>query len=77
VLALLRRARLVIAMRFHAAIFALSQEVSCVGVDYQFGRVGKVGELFDERGAGASVVAADGFTEERLLDAIHRLEFTP
>jgi len=47
---LLRRLDAVVAMRFHAVLFALSQGVPVSGLDYAIGARGKVGALFDERG---------------------------
>lgn len=38
----------VIAMRLHASIFSLVARVPTIGIDYSIGRVGKVGELFED-----------------------------
>ncbi|HDH08157.1 MAG TPA: hypothetical protein ENG96_01600, partial [Gammaproteobacteria bacterium] len=45
---MLRKSTLCIAMRFHACIFALSQSIPLVGIDYHVGGAGKVSELMDE-----------------------------
>ncbi len=52
VLHLLRLLDAALVMRFHAAIFALSQDLPCVGIDYAASGRGKVAELFEERGLG-------------------------
>lgn len=49
VVALLRRVDIVIAMRFHAAIFGLSQSKPVVGIDYRIGRRDKVAALLADR----------------------------
>ena len=50
VVALLRRVDIVIAMRFHAAIFALAQERRVIGIDYRVGARDKVGALLEDAG---------------------------
>ena len=47
---LLRRLDAAVAMRFHAAVFALTQKVPLIGVDY-FTGAGKVSELLADQGA--------------------------
>lgn len=59
VLALLRRVNAALTMRYHASIFALSQNVPTVGIDYQLGATGKVGALFAESGKSSALRAAD------------------
>ena len=46
VLYLLRRLDIALTMRFHACIFAMSQKIPTIGIDYQFG--GKVEQLFND-----------------------------
>jgi len=50
VLHLVRQLDVAVAMRFHACIFALSQKVPVLGVDYYPGQGGKVEELFRDLG---------------------------
>lgn len=49
VLYLLRKLDGAVAMRFHAAIFALSQNLPTIGIDYYPGQGGKVEQLFRDR----------------------------
>lgn len=56
-IAVLRRATAVVSMRFHGCIFALSQGLPTLGLDYSVGERGKVGELFADRGRTVDVVA--------------------
>lgn len=51
-----------ITMRFHASIFALSQGIETLGIDYGVGQVSKVGDLFNERGLSDDVVNVDKLT---------------
>ncbi|WP_029904694.1 polysaccharide pyruvyl transferase family protein [Prevotella sp. 10(H)] len=44
----LRHSDLAICMRFHAAIFALSQKIMTIGLDYSLSGKGKVSTLFDK-----------------------------
>ncbi len=48
-LSLMRRLDAAVTMRFHACIFALSQGVPTLGIDYYAHAGGKVGELFSDR----------------------------
>lgn len=50
VVELLRRLDIVIAMRFHAAIFAISQHRPVIGIDYRPGKRDKVAALLDDCG---------------------------
>ena len=50
VVALLRRMDIVIAMRFHAAIFALSQNCPVIGIDYRIGKRDKVAAVLTDAG---------------------------
>lgn len=56
----------VIAMRFHAAIFAFSQQIPVLGIDYSLGKPGKVSALFQERGALDRFCRIDTFAPEWL-----------
>lgn len=57
----LRQMDAVIAMRFHAVIFALSQNIPLVGIDYTLGRDGKVGKLLREAKQEINVCRVDTF----------------
>jgi polysaccharide pyruvyl transferase WcaK-like protein len=50
VLYMLRKLDAAIAMRFHGAIFCLSQNLPTIGIDYYPGQGGKVEQLFRDRG---------------------------
>jgi hypothetical protein len=49
VLYLLRNLDMALAMRFHACIFAMSQGLPTIGIDYDTGTGGKVLQLFRDR----------------------------
>ena len=53
VLYLLKKLNMAVTMRFHACIFAISQQIPTIGIDYQFG--GKVEELFNDSGVADDV----------------------
>ena len=75
VLSLLRRLDAVVAMRFHAAIFALSQECPVVGIDYRVGRRDKVAALLGDFNLSDHCARIDLMTAEwlaRQLAAITR-----
>lgn len=61
VLYLLRRLDAAVAMRFHACIFAISQGLPTLGVDYYPGRRGKVLDLFADLGREDDATGIDGF----------------
>jgi polysaccharide pyruvyl transferase WcaK-like protein len=50
-LQLLAKCSHVLAMRFHACIFAFSRNINVYGLDYQVGGKGKVANLFEEQGS--------------------------
>jgi polysaccharide pyruvyl transferase WcaK-like protein len=61
VVALIRRLPVVISMRFHGVIFALSQGARVIGIDYRIGKRDKV----------AAVLADAGFEENcRRIDEL-------
>ncbi len=66
VVGLLRRLDVVIAMRFHAAIYALAQTRRVIGVDYRIGKKDKVGALLDDLGLGEHCRRIDELTGEWL-----------
>jgi polysaccharide pyruvyl transferase WcaK-like protein len=73
VLALLRRCDTTIAMRFHAAIFALSQNCKVIGIDYRIGKKDKVAGLLDDVGHGENCVRIDLLTEDWLAQKLSDL----
>lgn len=73
VLYLLRRLDGAIAMRFHACIFALTQNLPTLGIDYRPGTGGKVEQLFADRQKNEDVRRMDLFEEDWLVNALVRL----
>lgn len=73
VVSLLRRLDLAIAMRFHGAIFALSQQKPVIGVDYRPGRRDKVGYLLSDFGQAESCTRIDTLTGGWLADRLQAL----
>lgn len=66
VLHLLQNCRGCIAMRFHACIFALSQGVETLGIDYGIAQKSKVAELFEDRGLSHRVINVGEATALRI-----------
>jgi polysaccharide pyruvyl transferase WcaK-like protein len=73
VLTLLKRMDLVIAMRFHANIFALSQGCPVVGIDYRPGKRDKVDALHRDRGTIENVSRIDEMTSGWLVERLRAL----
>lgn len=73
VLYLLRKLDIAITMRFHASIFALSQNIPTIGIDYMHGSKGKVGELFSDMGLNNQVIRIDQFSCEWLIKQLNIL----
>lgn len=73
VLTFLSRADAVIAMRFHACIFALSRGCPTLGIDYSLDGVGKVGRLMQERGLSDSFMSVATMDPNRLVTHLRRL----
>ena len=73
VIALLRRVDIAITMRFHATIFALSQNCKVIGIDYRIGKRDKVAELLDDKGQGEFCTRIDQLTAEWLSERLGRL----
>jgi polysaccharide pyruvyl transferase WcaK-like protein len=67
VLALVRRLDAVIAMRFHAAIYGLSQRRSVIGIDYRVGLRDKVAALLTDAGQEDRCARIDSMTSEWLF----------
>lgn len=74
VLALLRKVDAVIAMRFHANIFALSQGRTVIGIDYRPGQKDKVDALLRDRDMADQVRRIDDMTVEWMLDRMRHLD---
>jgi polysaccharide pyruvyl transferase WcaK-like protein len=70
VLYLLRRMDAAVAMRFHAAIFALTQNVPLIGLDYFPGPGGKISELLADQGRPEDACTVARFTPEWLVERL-------
>ena len=70
VIHLLRRLDSAVAMRFHAAIFALTQNVPLIGLDY-FAGGGKVSELLADAGRPEDACEVARFTPEWLVERLN------
>lgn len=73
VLALIRRLDVAITMRFHAAIFALSQHCKVIGIDYRIGKKDKVAGLLDDVGQGEHCARIDLLEGEWLANKLEEL----
>jgi polysaccharide pyruvyl transferase WcaK-like protein len=76
VVALLRRVDAAITMRFHATIFAASQQRPVIGVDYRPGVRDKVAALMSDLGRGDDCGRIDEVTTAWLLDRLTALTAT-
>lgn len=70
VLYLLRKLDTAITMRFHASIFALSQSLPAIGIDYYPGVGGKVEQLFQDLGLGQDVRRMDEAGSDWLVERL-------
>ncbi|MGH0028591.1 MAG: polysaccharide pyruvyl transferase family protein [Myxococcota bacterium] len=77
VVALPRRVDVAVAMRFHAAIYALSQDRPVVGIDYRPGAKDKVGYLLDDFGQGENCTRIDLLDGEWLAERLAALVVLP
>lgn len=67
----LEKMSVVISMRFHGCIFALSQNHSnVIGIDYQIGSKGKVSELFVDRSLERQVIHVQDCSSEKMTRMI-------
>jgi len=73
VVALLRNLDIVVSMRFHAVIFALSQERPVIGIDYRIGKRDKVASLLDDFGQSENCTRVDELTAEWLCSRLRAL----
>ena len=67
---LLRRLDAAIAMRFHASIFAVTQNLPLIGLDYFAGNGGKVSELLSDLGRPEDASTVARFTPEWLVERL-------
>ena len=67
---LLRRLDAAIAMRFHASIFAVTQNLPLIGLDYFAGNGGKVSELLSDLGRPEDASTVARFTPEWLIERL-------
>jgi polysaccharide pyruvyl transferase WcaK-like protein len=67
---LLRRLDAAIAMRFHASIFAVTQDLPLIGLDYFAGGGGKVSELLADLGRPEDASTVARFTPEWLVERL-------
>jgi polysaccharide pyruvyl transferase WcaK-like protein len=74
VLHLLRILDCAITMRFHACIFAITQKIPTLGIDYYPGQGGKVEQLFADAERGDNACRMDTFDVRWLLDSLKRME---
>jgi polysaccharide pyruvyl transferase WcaK-like protein len=70
VIHLLRRLDAAIAMRFHASIFAVTQNLPLIGLDYFAGSGGKVSELLSDLGRPEDASTVGRFTPEWLVERL-------
>ncbi|WP_395622135.1 polysaccharide pyruvyl transferase family protein [Sphingomonas daechungensis] len=67
---LLRRLDAAMAMRFHASIFAVTQDLPLIGLDYFSGAGGKVSELLTDLGRPEDASTVGRFTPEWLVERL-------
>jgi hypothetical protein len=77
VVALLRTLDVVVAMRFHAAIYALSQGRRVIGIDYRIGRRDKVAALLGDLGQPENCARIDELTAAWLAERLTALAPAP
>lgn len=77
VIGILRTMDAVITMRFHAAVFALSQQRRVIGIDYRIGKSYKVTALLRDAGRGDDCCRIDEMTVEWLSERLMAAAGTP
>jgi polysaccharide pyruvyl transferase WcaK-like protein len=70
VVAICRRLDIAICMRFHAAVFALSQHRHVIGIDYRVGAPDKVRALLDDVGQSENCTRIDKMTAQWLTTSL-------
>ncbi|MCK5360432.1 MAG: polysaccharide pyruvyl transferase family protein, partial [Gammaproteobacteria bacterium] len=73
VIEFLRHIEIAITMRFHATIFALSQQCKVIGIDYVIGQRDKVAELLDDVEQGENCTRIDLLTGSWLKERLEIL----
>ena len=68
--ALIRRCHAVVSMRFHATIFALSQNIPTLGVDYRIGKRDKVAAVLSDAGFPDNVTRIDQLEADWLAEKL-------
>ncbi len=76
VFSLLRRLDVVIAMRFHAAIYALAAGCHVIGIDYRIGKRDKVAALLSDLGQSDNCARIDEVTSDWLVSRLSSLSMT-
>ena len=74
VICFLQRVHVVVAMRFHACIFALSQHRPTLALDYSLRGMGKVGRLMQERGLAHEVVSVTAIDPDFVAAKLRELD---
>ena len=72
--ALIRRCDAVVSMRFHATIFALSQNIPTLGIDYRIGKRDKVAAVLSDSGFPDNVTRIDQLDATWLADKLAGLQ---
>ena len=70
---LLRGLDSVVAMRFHACIFSLSQKIPTIGIDYYAHAGGKVGELFNDFSKSQDATRIDTLETDWLIEKLESM----
>ncbi len=71
--ALIRRCDAVVSMRFHATIFALSQNIPTLGIDYRIGKRDKVAAVLSDAGFPDNVIRIDQLDASWLIEKLTTL----
>ena len=72
-MALIRRLDAVVSMRFHATIFALSQNCPVAGIDYRIGKRDKVAAVLSDAGREDDCCRIDQLTADWLSAKLSQL----
>lgn len=70
IIELMNQVDIVIGMRLHACVFAISQGIPTIGIDYQVGAPGKVTELFNDLGMVDMCTRVERFSDDWLYSAL-------
>ncbi|MGY0600088.1 polysaccharide pyruvyl transferase family protein [Vibrio sp. JZG10] len=70
----LKKCDVVVSMRFHGCIFALSQNANnVIGIDYQIGKDGKVFDIMSDRNCGKNVIRVDKLNSQELYTMMSKI----